>query len=116
MRICFDLDGTICETRSPEQKYSEVSPLPGAVQVMKKLKEDGHYLIIATARSQKTYNHNLGKILANSGKMLFEWLDKHDIPYDEIWFGKPLADLYVDDKGHRFMNWKELEKMFKNDR
>ena len=58
----------------------------------------------------KTCNNNLGMILAKQGKTLFDWLDKHEIPYDEVWFGKPLADLYIDDKGYRFDNWNDVVK------
>ena len=31
------------------------------------------------------------------GKITFDTLDKYDIPYDEIYFGKPYADYYIDD-------------------
>ena len=35
---------------------------------------------------------------------MFEWLEKHDIPYDEIHFGKPWCGVngfYIDDKAVR---------------
>lgn len=110
MRICFDLDGTICYTRKENESYSDVEPIPGAIETLRKLKTDGHYIIIHTARHVKTCNNNLGMIVAKQGKTLFDWLDKHQIPYDEIWFGKPLADLYVDDKGLKFNSWVEIDK------
>lgn len=110
MRICFDLDGTICYTRKPGQSYDEVEPLPGAVETLQRLKREGHHIIIATARHMKTCNNNLGKITAVQGPVVFRWLDIHQIPYDEIWFGKPLADLYVDDKAYKLVTWDELNK------
>lgn len=45
----------------------------------------------------KTHNGNIGKINSDIGKITFETLDKFDIPYDEIYFGKPYADFYIDD-------------------
>ena len=45
----------------------------------------------------KTHNGNVGKLLADIGIITFETLKKFDIPYDEIYFGKPYADLYIDD-------------------
>jgi hypothetical protein len=42
------------------------------------------------------------------GKNLLDWLAKNEIPYDEIWFGKPHADVYLDDNGFRFTNWDEI--------
>ena len=45
----------------------------------------------------KTHNGNIGKINSYIGKLTFETLDKFKIPYDEIYFGKPYADFYIDD-------------------
>jgi thiamine kinase-like enzyme len=39
----------------------------------------------------------VGAIVADIGKITFESLDKFDIPYDEIHFGKPYANFYIDD-------------------
>jgi hypothetical protein len=38
-------------------------------------------------------------------RTLFDWLERHGVPYDEIWFGKPQADVYVDDNAVRFESW-----------
>ena len=45
----------------------------------------------------KTHSGNVGKLLADIGIITFETLKKFDIPYDEIYFGKPYADFYIDD-------------------
>ena len=45
----------------------------------------------------KTHNGNIGKINSDIGKITFETLDNFNIPYDEIYFGKPYADFYIDD-------------------
>jgi capsule biosynthesis phosphatase len=109
MRICIDLDGTICYTRKPNEHYLEVKPKPHAVETIQKLKKNGHHIIINTARHMKTCNNNTGEIIAKQGKTLIEWLEKYQIPYDELWFGKPLADVYIDDKALKFDdNWKEI--------
>jgi hypothetical protein len=47
-------------------------------------------------------------VMARQGKTLFDWLTQHDLPYDEIWFGKPHADVYLDDNGFRFTNWNDI--------
>jgi capsule biosynthesis phosphatase len=39
--------------------------------------------------------------MANTAKMTMQWLDRHQVPYDEIHFGKPWASrvgFYVDDR------------------
>lgn len=105
MRIVIDLDGTICHIKKPEQSYSEVTPIPGTIEKLKTLKKEGHYIIIFTARHMKTCDGNTGKILARVGKITLDWLHKHDVPYDEIYFGKPHGDIYIDDLAMKFVNW-----------
>ena len=108
MKICIDVDGVLCELRRPDQTYAEVQPLPGAVEKMKALKQAGHYLILCTARHMATCNSNTGLAVARQGKTLLDWLAKQDIPYDELWFGKPHADVYLDDNACRFTAWSEI--------
>jgi len=57
-----------------------------------------------------TYNNNLGKILAVQAPIVIDWLKKYNIPYDELLFGKPHADYFIDDKGITFTNFETLKK------
>ena len=111
-KFCFDLDGTICYTKKDGEKYKDVMPLPGAIETIKTLKNQCHYIIILTARNMATYNNNLGKVIANQSKIVIDWLDKYGVPYDELHFGKPVADYYVDDKAVRLENWENFKKQF----
>jgi hypothetical protein len=61
------------------------------------LKKLGNVIIIYTARRMKTHNGNVGKIIADIGEITLNSLKKFEIPYDEIHFGKPYANFYVDD-------------------
>lgn len=108
MKICIDIDGVVCELRRPEQTYADLAPLPGAAEKMQALKQAGHYLILCTARHMSTCNSNVGMVVARQGKTLLDWLAKHQIPYDEIWFGKPHADVYLDDNAVRFTSWDQI--------
>ena len=45
----------------------------------------------------KTHKGDVGKCLCDIGKITFDTLSKFDIPFDEIYFGKPYADIYIDD-------------------
>ena len=108
MKICIDVDGVLCELRKPEQTYADVAPLPGATDKMNSLKQAGHYIILNTARHMATCNSNVGLVIARQGKTLIDWLAKHNIPYDELWFGKPHADVYLDDNAHRFTSWQDI--------
>jgi capsule biosynthesis phosphatase len=108
MRIVIDLDGTICPIRKSNQTYADLLPLPNAVERINELKNEGHYIIISTARNMATCESNVGKVLKNVGKITLEWLDKYNIPYDEIFFGKQNADVYIDDRAHRFDGWDSI--------
>lgn len=112
MRVVIDLDGTICPIRKENQGYEDLEPFAGAVQRMKLLKEEGHYIIIQTARNMKTQESNLGKVLKNVGKITLDWLDRHRVPYDEIYFGKPNGHLYIDDRALRFSSWDKLTEEY----
>ena len=110
MRIMIDLDGTICELRRPGQSYGEVAPVPGAIERIRELRAAGHYVIVATARNMKTCEGNLGRVLKNVGMITLEWLARHGVEFDEIYFGKPNADLYIDDRAVRFASWNVLDE------
>jgi capsule biosynthesis phosphatase len=105
MRICLDIDGVICRLREPGQSYADVEPVAGAVDKVRALKAAGHYIILMTARHMKTCGGNTGLAVARQGRTLLDWLAKHGIDYDEIWFGKPQADVYIDDNAVRFESW-----------
>lgn len=118
MRICIDLDGTICTIKKPGETYADVKVQPGAREFLSKLHNEGHEIVIYTARNMKTQGHNVGKVLKNVGKITLDWLEKNNIYYDEIFFGKPNADITIDDRCIRFEGWKkitlsDLEKLSK---
>jgi capsule biosynthesis phosphatase len=105
MIFAFDLDGTICENKTGDLTYATVLPFPAAIAVLKDLKSQGHTIILHTGRHMKTCGGNQGQILAKQGKVLLDWLEKWDIPYDEIWWSKPHADLFIDDAVHKHTDW-----------
>jgi capsule biosynthesis phosphatase len=108
MRICVDLDGVICKLKLPGQSYAELEPVDGAVEKLRALRAAGHTLIIFTARHMKTCSGNVALALARQGATTFEWLARYEVPYDEIYFGKPHADVYIDDNAVRFASWNEV--------
>tara|TARA_X000000950_G_C13906568_1_gene657123 strand:- start:1995 stop:3908 length:1914 start_codon:yes stop_codon:yes gene_type:complete len=99
MRICFDLDNTLVTFPKVAGDYNTVEPIIKNIQYLKYLKSFGHTIIIYTARRMKTHKGNIGKLMTDIGKITFDTLEKFSIPYDEIYFGKPQADVYIDDLG-----------------
>jgi len=96
-RYCFDLDNTLVTYPKVVNDYSTVEPITKNITFLKYLKKFGHTIIIHTARRMKTHNGNVGKCLCDIGQITFDTLKKFDIPFDEIYFGKPYADIYIDD-------------------
>jgi len=107
-RICIDLDGVICNFKKGNETYADISPILGAMEKLKELRANGHYIIIQTARHMKTCNGNVGMVVSRIGQITLKWLSDHKIEYDEIYFGKPWAEIYIDDNALRFNNWDEI--------
>lgn len=95
----------ICQLRQPDESYADLQPVEGAVEAIRRLRRDGHYIIIFTARHMATTGGNVGQVLARQGEVTLRWLGEHGVEYDEIFFGKPFADIYIDDNGFRFQSW-----------
>ncbi len=111
-RICFDLDNTLVTYPKISGDYSTVEPIQQNINFLKYLKNMGHTIIIHTARRMKTHSGNQGAVMRDIGKITFDSLEKLDIPYDEIYFGKPDADYYIDDKAVSCFNSLEKELGF----
>lgn len=99
LRLCFDLDNTLVTYPKIKDDYTTVEPINENISFLRYLKNFGHTIIIYTARRMKTHCGNIGNIMKDIGKITFDTLDKFNIPYDEIYFGKPHADIYIDDLG-----------------
>lgn len=117
--IVFDIDGTLCPIKRADQDYGDLVPHPEMLERLKEYREAGFYIILSTSRNMNSYNGNVGLLIANTAKLLFQWLDEHGIPYDELHVGKPWpgkGGFYVDDKSIRpdeFMklNYDEILKL-----
>jgi capsule biosynthesis phosphatase len=102
-RIVIDLDGTITLHNSAST-YADKSPNKLVAEKLRIYKSMGFEIIIQTARNMNTYNNSVGKINANTLPEIIAWLNKYDIPYDEIHVGKPWCGtegFYVDDRSIR---------------
>lgn len=101
--IVMDIDNTFCEKRG-EKDYRDLTPYPEVVAQMKNYKERGYRIILHTARQMNTHQGNVGLINKITVPILIEWLDKWNIPYDELHVGKPWCGhtgFYVDDRAIR---------------
>lgn len=122
--LVFDIDGTLCPIKKKQEHYADLIPYSDIVSKLREYKEQGAKIVLFTSRNMNSYNGNLGLINKNTAKILLEWLDKWDIPYDEIIYGKPWPGhrgFYVDDRSVRpdeFMKFslEELEEICNDSR
>lgn len=84
----IDLDGTLAENIwEPGQAKSFIGePLDHGVNQLMKLYLEGYRIVIFTSRSWQDQ------------VMIEAWLVAHEIPFNQVICGKPLATIYIDDK------------------
>jgi hypothetical protein len=114
MRVCVDLDDTICESNYP--LFGKL--LAGAKESIAAIKQAGHYITILSCRTGEELVPNA---LARKKQKynIIEFLQKNDIPFDEVYegIGKPIADAYIDNNGIEFKdNWDEIAERIINDK
>ncbi len=98
--LVLDIDKTICES-PPQNNYSKCKPINSVCSKLREENNKGTYIILYTSRNVRTFKGNIGLINKYTTIVVLEWLKKHNVPYDEIYFNKPwgFGDLnYIDDK------------------
>ena len=102
-RLVFDLDGTLT-LDDAGVPYAEREPNGPVIARLREYRAQGFEIIICTARNMRTHGGQIGKINALTLPVVLDWLALHDIPYDEVYVGKPWCGtegFYVDDKAVR---------------
>ncbi len=94
--ICFDLDNTICKTK--KNFYKKSLPIKKNIKLINRLYEDGFYIKIFTARFMGRSNENIKLAKKKGFKFTKLQLESWGLKYNELIFGKPSYDIYVDDK------------------
>ncbi|EGQ9283920.1 HAD-IIIC family phosphatase [Vibrio vulnificus] len=101
-RLIVDLDGTLTQANTAD--YKTVLPRLDVIEQLQQYKKNGFDIVISTARNMRTYEGNVGKINIYTLPVITEWLNKYQVPYDEILVGKPWCGnegFYIDDKAIR---------------
>lgn len=97
----MDVDGTLCPIKQPEERYEDLVPYAGMVERLRRYRAEGARIVLFSSRNMNSYQGNLGLINKHTAAVMRDWLEKWDIPYDEILFGKPWPGrkgFYVDDR------------------
>jgi len=96
MIYCFDIDGTLCT--NTEGDYANAEPFYEVIAEVNRLFNEGHQILLYTARGSTT-----GIVWRElTERQMKEW----GVNYHALYLGKPTADIYIDDKGMDFADWK----------
>lgn len=86
---CFDIDGTLCSQTVGD--YESAQPHFERIEVVNRLAREGHVIKLFTARGANSgLNHR-----SVTESQLRRW----GVMHHQLLFGKPHADLFIDDKG-----------------
>ena len=107
LRWVFDVDQTLLTLPRVVGDYSTCEPIPDVVEFVRMLKRQGHAVILYTARHMKTCGGDAAEAERRIGDVTRASLLEHGIPYDALHFGKPEADVYVDDRATNPRAWKQ---------
>jgi hypothetical protein len=110
--IAFDLDDVICyrskgyENLGP-LKYDYCESDPDVIQFINELYEEGHKIVIYTARGMTQFKGNVALIYSELYSKTIDQLNGWGLKYDQLVMGKIHYDVLVDDK---VMNSSDLTK------
>lgn len=97
MIYVFDIDNTLCITNGSD--YENSSPIQERINKVNKLYDEGHTILLQTARGMGRSNNNqqyaIELLYDFTKQQLVSWGVKHHA----LFLGKVAGDIYVDDKG-----------------
>lgn len=106
--LAIDFDGVIhCYSQGWQDGKTYDGPMPGAITALWDLYERGYDIVVHTCRTNHDEIH----------AMIEQWLDDEDpdnpgcFPF-RVTNIKPPAIAYIDDRGVRFTDWKDILDTF----
>lgn len=109
-KFCFDIDGVIC--RTIKSNYKSSKPNHKVIKVINKLYDQGHCIIIFTARYMGRNNENVKLAKKQGYNFTHAQLQNWGLKFHKLIFGKPSYDFFIDDKVPFFKsNWFKKTKL-----
>jgi hypothetical protein len=103
MKIVCDIDGVLCDEHDTD--VSKRQPYPDRIAILNSLIDDGNEVDIYTSRGMKSTNNDPIasdlKYRAITEKQLADW----NVKYSRLFFGKPNADIYIDNKNELLLDF-----------
>jgi len=117
MIVAIDFDGTITD----DVNGKTFNLRPNVLKNLQRLKDMGVEIWIYSTRTNLEQKKKLSEMGIDCEKELFDTLEKYRIPYDKVLMpedlanGKPLADVFVDDKAIGFVgDWDKIYQELKS--
>ena len=101
--IVMDIDDTIsfAKTYADPGIYAEAEPNTELIATMQRLSKEGYKFILHTSRGWISCDEDPERAKKKYLKQIETWMQKYEVPYERIIFGKPFGIIYVDDKSIR---------------
>ena len=121
-RLIVDLDNTITVTEHGD--YVNSKAVQRTIDMLKQYKDEGFEIVVHSSRNMRTYEAHVGQINIHTLPNIINWLNNHDVPYDEVIVGKPWCGFdgfYIDDSSIRpsefhNMTFEEISEMIKKEK
>lgn len=105
----IDIDRTICSDPIVHGDYSTCLPDRIMIDKTNELFDEGHTIILFTARGMRTYQEDIIDIHINVKPVLVDWLKQNGVQYNKLIMGKPWGPNvhYIDDRNMSFKEFLE---------
>jgi hypothetical protein len=96
MRICFDIDGVLCDQM--DGNYEDAQPHWGMIDLLNRLYDRGYRIILFTSRFMGRVRGNREEAERIGREFTERQLAGWGVRYHELWMGKPRYDYVIDDR------------------
>ena len=97
MKYVFDIDGTICT--QTDGRYEDAVPIKDRIKKINELYDAGNEIVFMTARGMGRNNGDHVLAYRDFYVLTHGQLEEWGVKFHNLILGKPVADLFVDDKG-----------------
>ena len=97
-RICFDIDGVLCNQVKGGTDYRKARPNKEAIFLVNKLYDEGHTIYLFTARFMGRNKNDWRKAYEDGYAFTKKQLEEWGVKHHGLFLGKPTTDIFVDDR------------------
>lgn len=98
MILAIDFDGTIHDNLNPVPGMRMGEPMPGAKEALEDYRARGWEIHVYTIWEPRSHN------------VIMDWMDYYSLPFDMVTNRKQHADVYIDNRAVRFIDWEDARE------